>query len=156
MISLRAIATAFIVLDWVAILVFFVSSGMLKGQEEAYLQETIESKTFTNPSLALKVVRLLAPYNEVPLKHYNSYNIIGTDYGKIYLGIKIDPDYCDKVLQNFVEEPSIYFNELNFLTDDLPDALMRSKLIPTVGRDLNPNTTYAVVSGSKNHNVLHK
>ena len=145
MISLRAIATAFIVLDWVAILVFFVSSGMLKGQEEAYLQETIESKTFTNPSLALKVVRLLAPYIEVPLKHYNSYNIIGTDYGKIYLGIKIDPDYCDKVLQNFVEEPSIYFNELNFLTDDLPDALMRSKLIPTVGRDLNPNTTYAVI-----------
>ena len=124
-----------------AILVVLISSGAFKSPEEAYLQESIESHKFNNKEVAFEALNQLDAYVEVPAKHYS----YPPTFGKVYLGIKQDQEYCEKVRKLVVEEPEIHFNQLNFLTDDLPTTFMRSTLIPRAGKDLNPMTNYAKI-----------
>ena len=139
MISLKTLANVLVFLNASAILVFLISSGVFKSPEEAYLQESIESHKFHSKEVAFEVLNQLDAYVEVPEKHYS----YPTAFGEMYLEIKQDPEYCEKVRKLVVEEPEIYFNQLNFFTDEPATTFMRSTLIPRVGKVLNPMTSQA-------------
>ena len=145
MLRLKNLALTLAVLNGIAIFVFLTSSGILQSKEEPYLQEQIESKFFYNKTLGAELLDLLEKYEVMPLHYYNVGRTPSKEIGKVYLGVKHDPDYCKKVRHAVAEDPDVFFNELNFLTDDLPDTLIREKIIPRLGRDTLPNTTYAKI-----------
>lgn len=144
MLTLRNLATSLAILNAVAIFVLLVTSGVVKT-DEPFMEETIESRQFINKERAYEVLELLENYQPMPEQYYIQTNKNSKRLGVVYLGIKEDPEYCNKVRRLVVEEPDIYFNELNWITDDLPNTIMRKTIIPSLGRDLNPNTTYAVI-----------
>ena len=144
MLTLRSFGLVLLTLNLAALLIFITTSGLMQ-KNETFTQETIESRKFNNKELALDVLKQLEDFKPVPLEYYNTSKSNARKMGLVYLGIKPDPDYCDKVRELLVDDPEIYFNELNYLTDDVPDTLMRNTLIPKVGKDLMPQTTYAKI-----------
>ena len=131
MISLKTLANVLVFLNASAILVFLISIGVFKSPEEAYLQEYIESRQFNTKEVALEVLNQLDSYVEVPQQYYSS----PLKYGQMRMRLTPDPVYCEKVHKLVVEEPEIYYNQMNFMTKDLAHLFMRRVIIPLAGRD---------------------
>ena len=143
MITLRSLATIFGILNSVAILVFLVSSGAISSEsEEAYLQEQIESRKFVNKDLALAVLRELDSHEIMPDNYFMLGKTPRKFFNKTYFGLKRNPEYCNQVQERLVNDPSFIFEEMNFVTNFLPDTLVRHKLMPLLGRDLMPHVSY--------------
>ena len=108
-----------------------------------------KSYRFEDPLLAWKIIKELDPF--VPLPPLFSQQI---NTAKAHLGIKRDDNYCDKSLSYFVDNAQYIFLQRNFLSDYLPSSIPRKLVINKIGRDAQPNISYALPRNIANESVF--
>lgn len=88
---------------------------------------------FSNPALAYKILTQLDTLP--PLGATNRYNT-NDPISIPRLNLKTDDRYCDKHRQYIVSFPEAIFQDLNVIMDRAPGTLMRNKVVPQVGNDI--------------------
>ena len=110
---------------------------------------TKKSYRFEDPLLAWKILKELDPYLILPAQFSQSINT-----GKAHLGMKRDENYCDKSRAYFVDHAETIFLQKNFLSDYPPSSLTRKLVIKKLGRDAQPNISYALPRNIANETVF--
>ena len=93
---------------------------------------------FNNPNFALKVLSQLDLYEPVELGYTPSR--AEKNFNLTLMGLKSDPEYCDKHRAFFVENTDFMFEEKNFLSSYQLGSNLRKHVIPALsGNDLMKN-----------------
>lgn len=85
---------------------------------------------FENPEVAIKLLQLLDPIPNLK-----------RDYSKL-CSVRRDPGYCLKAHQALVKDPDFFFTNLTFMTDYHRKSLVRTDVIPAIGKEVNPIWNY--------------
>lgn len=102
--------------------------------------KTVETVSFENTELAFKVLSQLDVFEPVDDSYFQIKGKGKPKYDTPWLGLINDDNYCQLHRAAFVEDPqSTTFEKPKFIASSPPSSLMRSKVIPGVGIDLQPN-----------------
>jgi len=114
----------------------FLSNNLADLSPEA-VEALIKTYKFSNPSLAYKVLSQLDKYvpfkDQLPLDQRRGYN-----FSRNYMGLKKDPNYCDKHRKFIVDNPKFIFEQKNFIFEWWKGSLMREKGALAKGIDIQP------------------
>lgn len=94
---------------------------------------------FINPALALKVLQKLDIFQPIPPKYYGRTANSGPNFAQPFLGLTNDPAYCEKHRINFVKNPSMVFDKMNFVIEHGPSTIIRRLSARALGNDIMPN-----------------
>ena len=101
--------------------------------------QTTSTVSFENPDLAFKVLSQLDIFEPIDESYFKTKGKGRPLYNKPWLGLKNDDDYCQAHRAVFIEDPeSTTFSKPKFISSSPPRSIMRNKVIPGVGIDLQP------------------
>ena len=101
---------------------------------------TFGTVSFQDPGLAYRVLSQLDIFEPVDDSYFEARGKGQSKYDQPWLGLVNDDEYCHMHRALFVEDPeSTTFAKPKFITSSPPSSIMRSKVIPAIGIDLQPN-----------------
>jgi len=99
---------------------------------------TKKSFEFHDKYLALEILRQVDIYKPVNDTFYRELARNKNKFGEPFLGMIPDNDYCDKHRAAFVENPQVFFDNINLILTSGTKHLIRSKAIPSIAKDIHP------------------
>ena len=120
------------------IMVLYIARNLLLDQshqmnEKSFIYEANKKiYSFENPELAYKLLTEIDSFEPLPKK------IADGLIDEIKSGIIKDSKYCDKVRYHFTMNSENLFNHMNIMSDEQPKTIMRTKIIPAIGKDMIP------------------
>ena len=72
---------------------------------------------FDNPRNALKILKYVEVYEEIPNLKYHNITLINTNLLQPHMGLKVDDNYCEKQREFFVNYPDLVAGPGVFYTD---------------------------------------
>ena len=95
---------------------------------------------FDDPKLAFKIMTALDVSESLSPSFFNKEEVSKSLYDQPYLGLTLnDNDYCMKARQLFVEAPEVVFDDINVVMEPSGNSIIRSKVVPAIGNDIQPN-----------------
>jgi len=94
---------------------------------------------FLNPDLAVKILKKLDTFQPIAGKYYGRSADSLPVFSKPYMGLKNDREYCDKHRENFVRNPAMVFDKMNFVIEHGPKQIIRNISAKSFGNDIMPS-----------------
>mgnify|MGYP003878273451 CR=1 FL=1 len=119
-------------LNLIAIFVVVLNISTNHNQVQLTSTDNTDYHNFINPELALLILKELdIPNNPYPHQTPNA----------VYLGMKRDSNYCDRVRKHFVYNPHYIFEETNFFCTYFHHEFVKSQVVPAIGNDILKHVT---------------
>jgi len=163
MIPLKTIFVIFINLNIIGLLALFYYSSQLTDNRN--LLEPIALHTSPASAELERIYTVINPFDslsfvDTKLAAY-LLNALDTDqwypqtnhsnFSKPFIGLKHDPTYCTRWHAYFAQHPEEVFEDYNVLMDFPDSHLMRKKVLPNIGNDLQKWVTVAQPAEKKNN-----
>jgi len=104
----------------------------------------LEKLAFQDPKIAAYLLNQLNTD-----QYYNKTRY--SNFSKPMIGLKHDPEYCKKMNVYFAQNPDEIFIDHNVIMDFPQSHLMRGKVLPIIGNDLQKNVSVAQPPSKRNN-----
>ncbi len=94
---------------------------------------------FQDPVTSYQILEQLDIFSKIEIDPKDKKKL--NKFNKPYMALIPDMDYCKKHRALMVQNPEIIFTQKNIITSQIRDALLRSKVIPVIGKDIMPKIT---------------
>jgi len=104
----------------------------------------LEGLVFRDPKIAAYLLGLLDTD-----QYYNKTSY--SNFSKPIIGLKHDSEYCKKMRSYFVQNPDEVFIDYNVIMDFPQSHLIRGKVLPKIGNDLQKNISVSLPASKRNN-----
>jgi len=115
------------------------SSVSLLADPPKFLFDT--SYKFEDPILAAKILKKLDEFYPIGSSNYlkNDKGVAAHKFNQPFFGLISNDKYCEKHREYFTKNANDIFQTMNFVTDADSNSLLRTKVLSSIGQDLQPN-----------------
>lgn len=112
-------------------------TGRVLATNDAYqAPTTVNSYQFEDPVTAFEVLNQLDIFEQVEVAD-RDFSATGK-FGKSYMSTVPDRDYCRKHRAHVINHPEVIFEQKNIITSLIHNSLLRRRVIPSIGSDIQP------------------
>ena len=140
MIDMKAIYIIFLGVNIFGAIVLFYSIHNNKIETSSYNNFYVQSPAplkFHDPIIAYQILSQLDIFEPVEDHYFNTLTKSKNHYHVPYLSLITDDEYCELHRAYIVDNPENIFIDKNFLLDYHPDNMVRSRVVPLIGKDLH-------------------